>query len=315
MKGIIMSIKLPNINFGYACISALIKNCSTAKTVPLKSFRKIEDEEARKWRLERVARENLDNTIRLLWHNISEGFKLYRFSSQLIPLGNHPEAQMWDFTDVLYDELKKIGKIVRDNKLWVSTHPGQYTVINTNKKNVFENAVLDLVYHDRVLSAMGLDENAVMVVHVGGVYGDKEASMERFIKNFRSLPESVKNRIVIENDDTSYSIKDVLYLCDILKRPMVLDVHHHNCYNQGEVLEEYLTEIFATWKGLDRPSKVHFSSPRTRNNPLKHADYINYNDFLAFIEIARDYTFDVMIEAKKKDAAILRLWEDIDLER
>ena len=308
-----MSLELPNINFGYACISAIIPQCSTAKTVPMGQFKNIESQEAQVWRLERVARENLTNTIRLLWHNIAEGFKLYRFSSQLVPLANHPLGQIWDYTEVLKEDFQKIGRIIRDNDLRVSSHPGQYTVINTTSEKTFQSSLQDLVYHDKVLAAMELDENAVMVVHVGGVYNDKEAALKRFITNFKRLPASVQSRIVIENDDVSYSIKDVLYLSEALGRPMVLDVHHHRCFNQGEDLAQYLPKIFATWQGLKRPPKVHLSSPQSEKTPLNHADYINPNDFLSFLEIAQDYTFDVMIEAKKQDEAVLKLWEDLDL--
>ncbi len=308
-----MKLELPNINFGYACISSMIKNCSTAKTVPLSQLKKIEDDAARIWRLERVARENLKNTTRLLWHNTTEGFKLYRFSSQLIPLANHPLGQIWDFAQILSPELSKIGQIVHSNNLWVSSHPGQYSVINTKSKTTFENTIRDLEYHDKFLTAMGLDKNAVMVVHVGGVYNAKKQSLERFITNFHHLPKPVQQRIVIENDDTSYSIKDVLYLCETLKRPMVLDVHHHNCYNQGEDLKEYLPQIFATWHELQRPPKIHFSSPKNKKDILSHADYINPDAFMAFLEIAIDYTFDVMIEAKKQDKAVIQLFKDINL--
>lgn len=308
-----MTLELPNIHFGYACISSVVKNCSTAKTVPLNRFKEMEDAEAKVWRLEKTARENLKNTTRLLWHNITEGFKLYRFSSQLIPLANHPAGQIWDWTDTLSEELTKIGKIIKNNDLRVSSHPGQYSVINTNSEKTFNNTVRDLIYHDTLLSTMDLDENAVMVVHVGGVYDDKKAALKRFITNFHRLPESVQHRIIIENDDTSYSVQDVLYLCESLKRPMVLDVHHHNCYNQGERLEEYLPRIFATWDGLKRPPKIHFSSPKSKRDPLSHANYVSADAFMAFLEIAIDYTFDVMVEAKKQDAAVIQLWEDIDL--
>lgn len=300
------------IDFGYACISSVIEDCSTAKTVPMGIFKKIESKEGRIHRLERVARTNLKNTIRLLWHNVAENIKLYRFSSQLIPLANHPLGQIWDFSDVLKEEFIKIEKIIKDNNLKVSTHPGQYTVINTNNDKTFNNAILDLKYHDRVLTAMGLDENAVMVTHIGGVYGDKKKSMNRFIENFYRLPLPIQNRLVIENDDTSYSIKDTLFICKKIKRPMVLDVHHHKCCNQGELLKEYLPKIFATWNILDRPPKIHFSSPRSAKQPLSHADYIDPEDFLEFIELTRDYQYDVMIEAKKQDAAVLKLWQDLE---
>lgn len=302
---------LEKIDLGYACISSVIKNCSTAKTVPLSSYKKIEDNEGKIHRLESVARENLKNTIRLLWHNIAENIKLYRFSSQLIPLANHPLGQIWDFTIILKEELLKISKIIKEKQLKVSTHPGQYTVVNTNNEKTLENGIRDLKYHDRLLTAMGLNNEAVMVTHVGGVYGNKEKSLQRFVDNFHRLPHTVQERLVIENDDTSYSIKDVLALCKEIKRPMVLDVHHHNCYNQGEKLEDYLEDIFTTWEKLKRPPKIHFSSPRSKKEQLSHADYINAKEFLKFLQIAEGFTFDVMIEAKKQDAALFKLREEI----
>ena len=305
-------MSLENINFGYACISSIIQNCSTAKTVPLSTYKKIDNIEGKIYRLESVSRENLKNTIRLLWHNIAEDIKLYRFSSQLIPLGNHPLGQVWNFRENLKEELKTIGKIVREKNLRVSTHPGQYTVINTNKKSTFENAVKDLEYHDRLLAAMNLDKEALMVTHVGGVYGDKEKALVRFVKNFHKLPSSVQERLVIENDDTSYSIGDVLTLCKEIKRPMVLDVHHHNCYNQGERLEDYLEEIFQTWSPLKRPPKIHFSSPKSTEEKLSHADYINADEFVNFLKTADGFDFDVMIEAKKKDGAVLQLRQELE---
>lgn len=302
---------LENIDFGYACISSIIKDCSTARTVPLSSFTKIKDDEAKIYRLETVARENLKNTVRLLWHNLAEGINMYRFSSLLIPLGNHPLGQIWDFTEALKEELVNIGQVVKKHKMKVSTHPGQYTVINTNNEKTLENSIRDLIYHDKLLTAMGLNNEAVMVVHVGGVYGNKEKSLQRFADNFHLLPPTVQARLVIENDDTSYSIKDVLELCKKIKRPMVLDVHHHNCYNQGERLEDYLPAIFATWNNLERPPKIHFSSPKSAKEYASHAEYINVDDFIKFIKLAQGYTFDVMIEAKKQDGALLKLREEL----
>ncbi len=304
-------MNLENIDFGFACISNLIKDCSTARTVPMSRFNKIEDEEAKIYALKRIAEKNLTNTIRLLWHCITEDIQLYRFSSQLIPLGNHPKAQIWDFADDLSEQFEKIGRIITNNQLKVSTHPGQFTVINTKGEEKFKNAVRDLVYHNKMLNKMGLNENAVMVTHVGGVYEDKGKSLKRFIKNFNKLPEQIQNRLVIENDDTSYSIGDVLSLCQEIERPMVLDVHHHQCYNQGENLADYLADIFSTWQDLDRPAKIHFSSPKSKSSPKSHADYIDPADFLSFLEIAKGYKFDVMIEAKEKDKAVLKLWKDI----
>ncbi|SJZ97324.1 UV DNA damage repair endonuclease UvsE [Selenihalanaerobacter shriftii] len=300
-----------NIDFGYACISTKIKDCSTAKTTTVKHFKTIDDLDVRKWKLKKITKENLQNTLRLLWHNIAEDIKLYRFSSQLVPLATHELGQIWNYTEECSDEFAKVGRVIKKNNLKASTHPGQYTVINTPKEDVFENSKADLEYHNNVLNAMNLDFTAKMVTHVGGVYGEKNKAKERFITNFKKLSSDIQQGLVLENDDTSYSIGDVLEICQELKIPMVLDVHHHNCYNQGEKLKEYLEGIFATW--TDRTPKIHFSSPRSKKHPKRHADYINPEEFKTFLDLANDYEFDVMIEAKKKDEAVLKLREDLEI--
>jgi len=121
----------------------------------------------------------------------------------------------------------------------------------------------------------------------------------------------VQKRLVLENDDTSYSIGAVLEICQELEIPMVLDVHHHNCYNQGEDLGDYLEDIFATWS--DRTPKIHFSSPRSKKHPKRHADYINPDAFQKFLDLASNYEFDVMIEAKMKDKALFKLREELGI--
>lgn len=297
------------LDFGYACISNIIKDCSTAKTVTVTQFKKINDPETRLWKLKHITETNLQNTIRLLWHNIAEDIMLYRFSSQLVPLATHQLGQIWDYTEECAAQFAKIGRIITENGLKVSTHPGQYTVINTPKEDVFSRAKADLKYHNQVLEAMNLNSTAKMVTHTGGVYGDKKKAKERFITNFKRLDSVIQSRIVLENDDTAYSIGDVLEICQELEIPMVLDVHHHNCYNQGEDLKEYLPKIFATWS--KRRPKIHFSSPRSKEKPRHHADYIDAADFKEFLDLAAGHNFDVMIEAKQKDKAVLKLRKEL----
>lgn len=179
----------------------------------------------------------------------------------------------------------------------VSSHPDHYTLINSPKAEVLEASLQDLEYHEQIFAAMGLDE-AEMVMHIGGLYGSREPSLQRFKENFQLLPGNIKRRLRLENDDKSFGANDVLGVCRDLGLPMVLDIHHYHCLNDGEQIEDLLPEVFATWG--DRVPKVHFSSPRSEQNCRAHADDIDLDSFCAFLFKAKelDRDFDVMIEAK-----------------
>jgi len=162
---------------------------------------------------------------------------------------------------------------------------------------------------------MGLDDYKYkLVMHVGGLYKDKRSSIERFKENFIKLPDRIRKRIILENDDKSYTARDVLDICKDIKIPMVLDIHHHKCVNNGEKLEELLPEIFDTWNGEYFTPKIHFSSPKSINDFRSHADDIDINEFIEFIKIAKrfDRDFDVMLEAKNKNTALFNLSNSLE---
>lgn len=238
---------------------------------------------------------------------------MFRFTSRLVPLATHPLAGSWDYISEFAAELRAIGEYAKQHGMRVSAHPDHYTLLNAPNPQVLAASLADLDYHAGLFDAMGLGAEAKLVVHVGGGYNDKNAAMERFARNFRRLPPGVKSRLVVENDDRIYTAADTLSLCRALAIPMVLDVHHHMCCNQGEDIAALLPDIFATWR--DMSPKVHLSSPRPGNNIRAHADYVEIDDFLPFLktaaQVGRD--FAVMLEAKQKDRALFRLMEDLRL--
>lgn len=149
--------------------------------------------------------------------------------------------------------------------------------------------------------------DSLLVLHIGSKIGGKKIGMERFIKNFNLLDEELKKIIVLENDDVSYDIIDTLNLCEKLNIPMVLDYHHFQVNNNNFLkIEDYIERIFDTWKTLP---KIHFSSPKSNKEKRSHADYIDVDNFIDFIERIKfiNKDFDIMIEAKAKDDAIFRL--------
>lgn len=302
------------IRLGYVGLVLNLKDCTPSGTVTARTFNSLPDRETAFNKLRRVGRKNLCNTLRILKYNKALGIRVYRLTSKLIPLATYPEADSWDYTGDLAGEFREAGNFIRENDMRISAHPDHFTLLNSKSKRVLDNSVRDLDYHVRVYEAMGLDDSRYkLVMHVGGRYSDKRESVKRFVKNFAALPDRIRSRIVLENDDRSYTASEVLSLCRELSIPMVLDIHHHSCINSGERLEDLIGPAFDTWDKEYWPPKVHFSSPRDCSNRRYHADYIELDEFVSFLEIA-SYTgrnFDIMLEVKKKDSALLKLTDQL----
>jgi len=294
-------------------MSTLLEDCSPSHTITLGNLMKLKGEETRRQRLAALARANIASTTRLFHHNRAHDIKVFRLTSRLVPLATHPLLQAWDWEAELGSDFKKLGDLARKDNLRLSAHPDHFTLLNSPREEVVEAAVNDLVYHHKILTCMGLDSKAKLVIHVGGSYREKESAAARFTENYTRLPQAIKDRIVLENDDKSFGTMEVLELCRLLKIPMVLDLHHHWCLNHGATLGELLPAIFATWQGQAVPPKVHLSSPKDEKNFRAHADYIDARFFVDFLELAREINmdFDVMCEAKAKDAALFRLMEEL----
>jgi len=274
---------------------------------------KIESPAARHKRLAALARMNIASTTRLFHHNRAYDIKVFRLTSKLVPLTTHPILQDWDWSRELGADFQTLGELAIRDGIRLSAHPDHFTLLNSPREEVVEAAVNDLIYHDQILNCMGLDANAKLVIHVGGSYKEKTSATGRFIENYGRLPENLKARILLENDDKSYNAAEVLQLCQQLPIPMVLDIHHHWCLNNGESIEKLLPAIFSTWDGESLPPKVHVSSPRDAKNIRAHADYIAPDFFLDFLNTARSIgrDFDVMCEAKAKDAALFKLLQEL----
>ncbi|NLL06988.1 MAG: UV DNA damage repair endonuclease UvsE [Clostridiaceae bacterium] len=298
------------VRLGYVAMNLNLENCSPSGTITVKTFSKLTSEEGKLHRLRKITRENLNNTLRILRYNKAYNIDVYRLTSKLVPLATHPITKEWDYIGDFMDEYIEIGQFIKDNNYRISAHPDHYTLINSPTDKVFEDSLRDLDYHVKLFEAMGLDDYRYkLVMHIGGVYKNKELSIERFYENFVKLPDRIRKRLILENDDKSYTAKDVLGICKRLKVPMVLDVHHHNCANEGENLEELISDIFDTWQDEYFVPKVHFSSPKSQKEFRSHADDIELEEFCEFLAIAKklDRDFDVMIEAKNKDKALFNL--------
>ncbi|MEW9053220.1 MAG: UV DNA damage repair endonuclease UvsE [Neobacillus sp.] len=301
------------VRLGYVAMSVELQNASPSQTMTFAQFNRIKDREAAIRKLERIAESNLENCLRLLKHNVGNEIHFFRFSSRLIPLANHEELLDWNFLRPLKEPLKQLANFIKQHPMRLDFHPDHFVVLNTPDKDILKNALKTLIMHEGLLKGMEIDTEHRCVLHVGGGYEDKEMALEQFIHNWAYIPPSIQKMIMLENDDTTFTVKETLYLCEKLGIPMIFDYHHHLAnYETEEWLQDW-ERIVATWKISPLPVKMHISSPRSDKDFRAHADYVDVNMFLKFLSGVKGSVKELhcMIEAKQKDAALFRLMEDL----
>lgn len=293
------------MNIGYACINlSLGKKITTNRTMVKRTFlAKGLDY------VSELVLQNVTDLERIIDWNEQNGIKMYRMSSEMFPW-----ATEYEFTELKdWNEIQKIlqrcGAKATQYKQRLSFHPGPFNVLVSPKENVVLNTIKDLEVHGRIMDAMELSKTPYnkINIHCNGVYGDKIAAMDRFCENFDRLSNSVKTRLTIENDDKAsmYSVKDLMYIHNKIKIPIVFDYHHH-IFNTGDMSEESALKLaITTWPENIIPA-VHYSESKalhennTKLKPQAHSDYINA------IPNTYDMSVDIMVEAKQKDLAILK---------
>ncbi|MDM5334775.1 UV DNA damage repair endonuclease UvsE [Ureibacillus composti] len=301
------------VRLGYVAMSVELKNSSPSQTMTFTQFQKIRDREAAIHKLERIALANLENTHRLLKHNVFHEIHFYRLTSRLIPLANHEELADWNYMKPLKEKLREIGEYVEKNRMRIDFHPDHFVVLNSSKMDVLKNSLKTLKMHYLILKGMAINPTHRCVLHVGGNYNETVKSLERFVDNWMSVPKSIQQMIILENDDTSFTLDDTLYLSEKLGIPLVFDYHHHLAHHQNINWEENWERVITTWKDSPLPIKMHISSPKSDAEFRHHSDYVDVNMFFEFLNEIKGSVPEIhcMIEAKKKDEALFALIEDI----
>lgn len=270
--------------------------------------------------MESLGLANARDLVKLLRWNDKYGIKFMRLSSEMFPFCSHKEYG-YKLAPFASEVLAEAGRVVAELDHRVSVHPGQFTQLGSPRREVVENSYRDLEYHSEMLQLLKLppqqDRDAIMILHMGGVFGDKGETLDRFRKNYAVLSQDIKNRLVLENDDVSWTVHDLLPICEELNIPLVLDYHHHNIlFDANEVREgtediiPLYDRISATWSRKNINQKMHYSeqtasaiTPRQRR---KHSDRV------ATLPPCIP-TMDLMIEAKDKEQAVFELMRTFKL--
>lgn len=301
------------VRLGYVAMSEELQNCSPSQTMTFKQFQGIKDREAAIGKLERIAISNLENCLRLLKHNKANEIHFFRLSSRLIPLANHEELSDWKYMRALREPLRDIAEFLHSNQMRVDFHPDHFVLMNSLKKDILSTSVKTLAMHHALLKGMEIDTEHRCVLHVGGVYDDKEKALEQFIHNWGLVSPRLQNMIILENDDTSFMLNDTLYLCEKLGIPLVFDYHHHLAHHEDANWALQWERVIGTWGHSKLPVKMHISSPRSEKEYRAHADYVDVDMFMDFLDGIKGSVPEIhcMIEAKKKDLALFQLADDL----
>ena len=257
-----------------------------------------------------TVKNNLDCLNQIIDYNIENNFLFLRISSETIPFASHEICNI-DWKRKFRNELKYIGKKLQKNNFRVSMHPGQFTLLNSPNKNVVKKSLAELKYHADFLDAISLDNSAKIQIHVGGVYGNKDRAIKRFVNTFKVMSNKIKSRLVIENDDYHYSIGDCMKINSHTNIPIILDNLHLECLNDGESLIEAYQMIKNTWYGEHGIPMLDYSSQQEGARIGKHTDRLNQEHFSNFINIMKNEEFDLMFEIKDKEKSVGKAQEII----
>ncbi len=283
------------MKIGYPCMNLTV-DCQGTKTFRVKSY-------SEKKIIETVEN-NLKCLIEILKFNVKHDLYFFRISSDLVPFASHPVCGFkWE--KHFADELTYIGDLIRQNEIRISMHPDQFTLINSPDRKIYERSVSELLYHSKVLDCMGLDLSAKIQIHIGGVYSDKNKSMERFVMRYEKLDTRIRSRLVIENDDRLYSLRDCVCIFKETGIPILFDVFHHEKLNSGETLEEAFKLFVRTWRMNDGIPMVDYSSQENGQRIGTHAGSIDIGKFRKFMNDTRAFDFDVMLEIKDKERSAI----------
>lgn len=259
----------------------------------------LEQEQA----LRNLYTENLNRLHDALSFCAHEGIRLYRLSSAVFPFSDEPIglAILQEQTD----RLQLVGQRASELGIRLVLHPDQFVVLNSDRPEVIENSIKILTAHARNFDLMGLPQSPWSLMNIHGGKGDRA---DRLISVIRNLPDSIRLRLTLENDEYTYSTRDILQICRAVDIPMVFDAHHHAIHEKLETYEdpsvaEMVAEARSTWK-VPEWQLVHISNGDQFFTDPRHSDLIaimpsSYRD-VPWIEV----------EAKQKELAIAKLRQE-----
>ncbi len=292
--------------FGYCCINLTLQKAEkvmTNRTMRRKTF----DLKGLGYTSE-LASDNTRDLVRILEWNAEHGFEVFRMTSTLFPWASEYEVDDLPGIEGIRDNMRRAGELARKTGQRLSFHPGPFNCLASPKENVVLNCIKDLSIHGEQMDMLGMprDHNAKINIHIGAAYGDRETALDTWCRNFERLPESVRSRLTVENDDRKNLYSTKMLYESVYKRlgvPIVFDSHHFQGGPQDAADEEAFLMAYETWPNGIRPVCHHSNSKKKYEDPscrseAAHSDYY-YEPFDSCGK-----SVDVAMEAKAKELAV-----------
>jgi UV DNA damage endonuclease len=234
---------------------------------------------------------------------LANNIKLYRVTSNLFPFADTELGE--SIVNELDAEMLQTGKRALDFGIRIVVHPDQFVVLSSDSPDVVANSIKILNYHAMVMDKLGLPRSPWAMIEI---HGGKSDRSERLLEVIANLPEAIRTRLALENDEYSYSAQEILAVCQQAKIPMVFDAHHHVIHEKLDSYEhpsvaEMVQAAATTWHPPEW-QLVHISNGSEAFNDRHHSDLITV--------MPSSYSNApwIEIEAKLKEDAINKLRQE-----
>ena len=285
---------------GLVCITASKEvRYRTVTRKRLLSFPESEQEEL----LRNLYKDNLQRLNLAIDFCLNNELKLYRISSNLFPFADTELGEK--VLDELSEELLKTGNRAIASGIRVVVHPDQFVVLSSDNPEVIANSIKILQMHAMIMDKLGLPRSPWAMIEI---HGGKSDRSERLVEVIRNLPEAIRSRLALENDEYAYSAEEILEVCRQAGIPMVFDAHHHVIH---EKLDSYEHPSVAQMQAAARTTwpKQEWQLVHISNGREAFGDR-NHSDFITVMPSSYSNAPWIEIEAKLKEEAIAKLREE-----
>lgn len=284
-------------NLGLVCIT--LGSEVRYRTITRTRLRTL-DPSAQVATLRELYRDNAGRLARAIDFCARRNIYLYRIPSGLFPQSE--ESPGFELIDELAPMLSTVGERATAQGIRLVMHPDQFVVLSSDGPKIVKNSIAILQHHARVLDLLQQPQSPWSALEI---HGGKGGRADQLVKVIKKLPEGIRSRLVLENDESAYSAAEILAVCKSAGVPMVFDVHHHVVYEgldsyDHPSIEEFTRAARATWPEPEW-QLVHISNGRDSFGDSKHSDYIEHMP-----AVYREVEW-IEVEAKSKEEAILRL--------
>ena len=257
-----------------------------------------------------IYKENIETTSAIVKYCKNSGIKFYRLGT-LFPFSTHKELENFDYIKYFDNDIYELGQLIKFSNTRISIHSSPYCILNSSNPETAKRAANELKHHAKLMNVMELPANNRTVVHTGGMDGGKDKAKQRFVENFNRLPEEIKKRVVLENDDKVFSFKDVEDIHKQTGVPVVIDIFHHRVFNPEGIKEvEALERACKTWSEGEVP-EIHFSCQEPEKAKGSHSATLNVEQFLSFLNPVAHLSFDVMLEVKDTHQSVEKIIREL----